>query len=122
MARKASETVQSSFRIKEGLRHQIEQAGRKRGVSFNAEISMRLKESFDQEVLRTLTTASRNVVSDLQRIRHITHNADLFDRLVTVTEALLQPHTAAVVDEAKILLGIIAHQRRTAINIKGEDT
>jgi hypothetical protein len=51
MARKPSETVSTSFRIKEALRRQIEQSAIKRGVSFNTEISTRMKESFEREML-----------------------------------------------------------------------
>jgi hypothetical protein len=113
MARKPSETVQTSFRIKEGLRRQIEQSAIKRGVSFNAEISLRMKESFDHEGLLTLAQAVSDVRKDAEHVRSLIHNAELFDQLVRVTNLLLVTKCAdaAIVDKAKVLLGVIAHEK-----------
>jgi hypothetical protein len=114
MARKPSETVQTSFRIKEGLRRQIEQSAIKRGVSFNTEISMRMKESFDHEALLTLTQSAKDIVNDLERVRSVTQSYEFLDQLVAVTTALLATkcNDFAVVSEAKFILNKIADAKR----------
>jgi hypothetical protein len=114
MARKPSETVQTSFRIKEGLRRQIEQSAIKRGVSFNAEISMRMKESFDRESLFTLDRVAEDMKIIWAKYGDAFHDAELFDQLITVTTALLDTTCtdAAVVAEAKALLNVIARAKR----------
>jgi hypothetical protein len=114
MARKPSETVQTSFRIKESLRRQIEQSAVKRGVSFNAEISMRMKESFDHEAMRTLTQAFSNLQKDVERVRSIVQTAEFLDQLVAVTTSLLATKCDdfAIVSEAKMILNKIAEAKR----------
>jgi hypothetical protein len=48
MPRKPSDIVQPNLRIREDLRRRLEQAAKKRGVSINAEMTERLRASFDQ--------------------------------------------------------------------------
>jgi uncharacterized membrane protein YheB (UPF0754 family) len=64
MARKPADIVQPSLRIREDLRHRLEQAAKKRGVSLNIEMTTRLKESFDREAHRTIDV----VASDLEDV------------------------------------------------------
>jgi hypothetical protein len=110
MARKPSETVQTSFRIKEGLRRQIEQSATKRGVSFNAEISLRMKESFDQEVMLTI----HDIQKDVERMRRVIRLEELLDQLVAATNALLTNKCtdAVIIGRVEAVLDTIARLKR----------
>jgi hypothetical protein len=54
MARKPTEIVPTSLRIRESLRRRVEQAAAQRGVSFNYELTSRVQDTFDREAQRTL--------------------------------------------------------------------
>jgi hypothetical protein len=114
MARKPSETVQTSFRIKEGLRRQIEQAAIRRGVSFNTEISMRMKESFDHEALLTIVQAAHEMQEMVERSRRVRRNEELLDQLVAAVNALLTNKCTdpLFTDKVAAVLDAIARSKR----------
>jgi hypothetical protein len=51
VARKPTDVVQVNLRLRESLRRKLERESERRGVSFNAELTRRLEESFDREEL-----------------------------------------------------------------------
>ena len=50
-ARKPTDIVQVNLRLRESLRRRLEREAEKRGLSFNAELTRRLEESFEREEL-----------------------------------------------------------------------
>ncbi|MDA9424033.1 Arc family DNA-binding protein [Bradyrhizobium sp. CCBAU 53380] len=61
MPRKPSDIVQYKLRIRESLRRKIEKAAEKNRTSANQEMVSRLEASFDQEELRSIRDATRNI-------------------------------------------------------------
>jgi hypothetical protein len=62
VARKPTDVVQVNLRLRESLRRRLEREAERRGLSFNAELIRRLRESFDREdleatILKVLTDA-----------------------------------------------------------------
>jgi hypothetical protein len=119
MPRKPTAIAQLKLRIREDLRAKLEKAATKRAVSLNFEMTSRLSDSLDRESLFTLGQVAQDIAINWARFGNALHNAELFDQLVAVTTALLETKCAdaAVVDEAKTLLGVITQERRIA---KGE--
>jgi len=54
MPRKPTDIVQYKLRIRESLRRRIEHAAKKRGLSANQEMAIRLEHSFELETVRKL--------------------------------------------------------------------
>jgi hypothetical protein len=61
MPRKPMEVVQVNLRIREQLRRRLEQEAKRRGVSLNYEMTSRLQETFDQNVLRTIDLVAEDI-------------------------------------------------------------
>jgi hypothetical protein len=62
VARKLTDIVQVNLRLRESLRRKLERESEKRGLSFNAELTRRLEDSFDRE---ELNEALREVISQV---------------------------------------------------------
>jgi len=71
MPRKPTETVQVNLRMKEADRRRLAQAAEKRGVSLNAEMLQRLKESFDQEAARSLDETAQKLEAAAMRLESV---------------------------------------------------
>jgi hypothetical protein len=58
VARKLTDVVQVNLRLRESLRRKLEREAERRGMSFNAELTLRLRESFNREELNEALRAT----------------------------------------------------------------
>lgn len=87
--RKDTDTVQVGLRVKESLRAALDQAAEKHGISMNAEIVLRLEQSFELDALKRELDAERDRIrSDLKTIEK--HWAEDRSRVNQLTDFLLQ--------------------------------
>ena len=90
MPRKPTETVQINLRIKEAERRQLEASAKERQISMNAEITMRLAQTFQQQQLLDVDLAHENMkrelgpmlvdINELNRSSELTRAVDILIR------------------------------------------
>lgn len=89
MARKPSEIIMTSLRIRERLRRQLEQAAKKRSVSVNYEMASKLEYSFERESLRSLFEVAEDMTNIWARYGNAIHQLEQQGRLIHAAEALI---------------------------------
>ena len=89
MARKPSEIIMTSLRIRERLRRQLEQAAKKRSVSVNYEMASRLEYSFERESLRSLFEVTEDMTNIWAKYGDAIHQFEQQGRLIHAAEALI---------------------------------
>ena len=90
MPRKPTETVQINLRIKEAERRRLEASAKERQISMNAEITMRLAQTFQQQQLLDVDLAHENMkrelgpmlvdINELNRSSELTRAVDILIR------------------------------------------
>ena len=87
--RKDTDTVQVGLRVKESLRTALDQAAEKHGISMNAEILLRLEQSFELDALkRELEIKSEYALRAVETAEK--HRAEAQARANQLTDFLLQ--------------------------------
>jgi hypothetical protein len=89
MARKPTEIVPTSLRIRESLRRRVEQAAAQRAVSFNYELTSRVQDSFDREDERALAAIVRDLSQIEERIGKRQHALEMQGDLIRASENLI---------------------------------
>jgi len=122
MARKPSDIVQPNLRIREDLRRRLEQEAKKRGVSLNYEMTLRLKESFDREAMFTLGTIASDMNTRFKRFDKAFHELEKQGDLLRAAEVLLAQieQLPAEVLEREALVSAIAQVRKAIKLIDNE--
>jgi hypothetical protein len=90
MARKPSEIVPTSLRIRESLRLRVEQAAAKRQVSFNYELTSRVQESFDRESQYEIGSLAEHLDNSVNRLGVWMHELNKQGDLIRAAKELIQ--------------------------------
>jgi hypothetical protein len=89
MARKATDVVQFSLRLREALRLRLEGAAKKRAVTINYEITDRLQRSLDVESLRGLDQVAEDMRIIWARYAEVFLRLDVQRDLIHSVETLI---------------------------------
>ena len=117
MPRKSTVILDYKLRIREGLRRQIEQAAKKRGVSLNAEMAWRLERSFSKEAEREIDEIRSDLAVVVDQLGATLHPLNkqgdalrALGALIDVLPADVRARTAVrrAVAEAEKLLEVVA--------------
>jgi len=86
MARKPSDLVMTSLRLREALRRRIEKAAEKNGVSLNHEMVSRLERSFDKEAAQSINQAARRYEQAFVELKKQSDVARAAKTIITLLE------------------------------------
>jgi hypothetical protein len=125
MARKSTETVALTLRIREELRRKLERAAERNDVSLNNEMASRLEQSFQKEVeadlaaqIQDLRTENAQLVKSLQFWKDMPEIAASFQELMSVWRTLANDRTwigafLSLSDSDRAELLQLVHKRAT---------
>jgi HicB family len=116
MARKPADIVQPSLRIRDDLHRRLEQAAKKRGVSLNSEMTIRLKESFDREALRTIDGVASDLGNAWMRFAEMLQDETLQEELMRAGESLVE-QLPADIREREAIKGAVERVRKATTAI-----
>jgi hypothetical protein len=122
VARKPSDVIPTSLRIRESLRRRVEAAAVKRQVSFNYEITSRVEASFDQESLFVLSHIVEDQKIVWARYGEAIHKLNMQGDLIRAAEALVAANEkndpaaiTAATDHVKAVIKLIENEAALAL-------
>jgi hypothetical protein len=102
MARKSSDIAQLKLRIREDLRHRLEQAAKKRDVSLNYEMTSRLAESFERSEMLKLGKITAGLEDVYERFAREGRDRLQTQELMSAAEELIKQLPTAVQDREAV--------------------